>query len=83
MGFFKDIKKSEVGTLTDFAREVNRQRNEKIAEVKLGDYYAYKTWLYGSGNKAVWFDRVGVITDSGYEMLLEELAKEQHSKKEV
>jgi hypothetical protein len=47
---------------------------KKIAEVKVGAYYAYK-WKHPSG-KSAWFDSRGLVVDEGLEELLEELASQ-------
>lgn len=42
----------------------------KIAEVKIGDFYAYKTSEWSS-----WYDERGIVVDPQYEKLLEALAR--------
>jgi len=46
---------------------------DKLAEVTVGPYYAYKA-LTKSLNKPFWFDQSGIVVDHNYCMLLEELA---------
>ena len=50
----------------------------QMAEVKVGDYYAYKIVKYPD-SKPLWFDRAGVVTDRGYIKLLEELTNSGRS----
>lgn len=51
-------------------------KSKKLAEVAVGDYYAYKS-LVGSLDRAMWFDENGIVVDAGLEKLLDALTASQ------